>query len=103
MTRARWRALLAIALGALALGSMIARRAPEPLPPRSASERPPLLLLTTLPLMFGEGFSLHDTGSQAMTALETRYRVVPISVTDPAELAKGRLLLMAHPLAQPPE
>ena len=29
--------------------------------------------------------------------------MVPISVTDPAELAKGRLLLMAHPLAQPAE
>jgi hypothetical protein len=29
--------------------------------------------------------------------------VVPISVSDPAELAKGRLLLMAHPLAQPAE
>ena len=28
---------------------------------------------------------------------------MPISVTDPAELAKGRLLLMAQPQAQPPE
>ena len=62
-----------------------------------------LLLLTSLPLMFGEDFSLQDSGSPALDALETRYRVVPISVTDPAELAKGRLLLMAHPLAQPAE
>ena len=29
--------------------------------------------------------------------------MVPISVTDGAELAKGRLLLMAHPLAQTAE
>ena len=28
---------------------------------------------------------------------------MPISVTDPAELGKARLLLMAHPLAQPAE
>ncbi len=35
--------------------------------------------------------------------LRTRYRVVPISVTSQADLGKGRLLLMAHPLAQPAE
>ena len=62
-----------------------------------------LLLLTSLPLLFGEGFAVKDAGSPALKALETRYRVVPISVTDPAELAKGRLLLMAQPLAQPAE
>ena len=38
-----------------------------------------------------------------MQALEKRYRVVPISTVDKAELAKGGLLLMAHPLAQPSE
>jgi hypothetical protein len=53
--------------------------------------------------MFGEGFSLQQTGSSAVKALETRYRVVPISVADPADLGKGRLLLMAHPPAQPAE
>jgi hypothetical protein len=103
MIRARWRALLAILVAAVALGFMIARRGPEPLPPRPASERPTLLLLTSLPLMFGEGFSLQQTGSSAVKALETRYRVVPISVADPADLGKGRLLLMAHPPAQPAE
>ena len=71
--------------------------------PRAPAERPTLLLLTSLPLVFGEQFSLEGGGSPALTALETRYRVVPISVTDAAELAKGRLLLMAHPLAQPAE
>jgi hypothetical protein len=62
-----------------------------------------LLLLTSLPLVFGEDFSLRGEGSPALEALRSRYRVVPISVADPAELAKGRLLLMAHPLAQPAE
>jgi len=103
MIRARWRALLAILVAAVALGFMIARRGPEPLPPRPASERPTLLLVTSLPLMFGEGFSLQQTGSSAVKALETRYRVVPISVADPADLGMGRLLLMAHPPAQPAE
>jgi len=62
-----------------------------------------LLLLTSLPLVFGEDFSLQSSGSAALEALETRYTVVPISVTGPTELARGRLLLMAQPLAQPAE
>lgn len=103
MTRARSRALLAIVLAALALGFVFARLEPKPLPPRPANERPTLMLLTSLPLMFGEGLSLQQTGSPAAKALETRYRLVPISVADPAELARGHLLLMAHPSAQPAE
>jgi hypothetical protein len=70
---------------------------------RPAAERPPLLLLTSLPLVFGEDFSLKNTGSLALTRLKTRYSVVPISVTSEAELAKGRLLLMAQPQAQTSE
>ena len=101
MMRARSRVLLVIiaamlvAAGALSLG----RNRPEPPP----FERPKLLLLTSLPLVFGEQLSIETAGSPALKALQSRYRVVPISVTDPAELAKGRLLLMAHPLAQPAE
>jgi hypothetical protein len=102
VTAARRRALLFLLLAALAAAALalaIARRERAP----AAAERPPLLLLTSLPLMFGEDFSLQGGGSPALKALETRYRVVPISVTDPADLAKGRLLLMAHPRAQPAE
>ncbi len=102
MTRARLRALLVafvLMIGA-AIAIAVARqeRAVAPRPP----ERPTLLLLTSLPLMFGENFSV-DGGSRVLTALQARNRVVPISVTDNADLAKGRLLLMAHPLAQPAE
>jgi hypothetical protein len=61
------------------------------------------LLLTSLPLVFGEDFSIQDAGSPALNALKSRYRVVPISVADARDLARGRLLLMAHPLAQPAE
>jgi hypothetical protein len=106
MIRARTRAYLvagAVILAAIALLIAVTARSPEPLAPKPPDERPTLLLLTSLPLMFGEGFSLQDTGSPAMKALGARYRVLPISVTDPAELQKGKLLLMAHPLAQPAE
>jgi hypothetical protein len=104
MTRARGRALLVLA-GLIAAALLIALVAggPKPLPARPANQRPTLLLLTSLPLVFGEGFSLQQAGSPALDALQTRYRVVPISVTEGAQLAKGKLLLMAHPLAQPAE
>ena len=106
MTRARLRALFAIivlVLGGAAVALALIGRAPQPPSARPPAERPVLLLLTSLPLMFGEHFSLETGGSPALTALETRYRVVPISVTDESELRKGRLLLLAHPPAQAPE
>ncbi len=61
------------------------------------------MLLTTLPLVFGESFGLEDSGSPALKALETRYQVRPVAVTDAKTLAQAELLLMAHPLAQPAE
>jgi hypothetical protein len=106
MSRARLRVGLLVPLimiGAGGLGFAIARQQPASLPPRPEAERPTLLLLTSLPLVFGEQFSIEGGGSSALRALETRYRVVPISVTDQAELSKGKLLLMAHPRAQPAE
>ena len=106
MTRARGRVMLIVALiaaAAVVLATASRREVSKHVPARPAAERPTLLLLTSLPLVFGEDFSLEQSGSPALKALETRYRVVPISVTDPAELAKGRMLLMAHPLGQAPE
>jgi hypothetical protein len=104
VSRARRRALLALlvaVIGATALA--LSSRQPKGPAPRPPAERPTLLLVTSLPLVFGEDFSLQGGGSPALSALQARYRVVPISVTDPAELAKGRLLLMAQPRAQPAE
>ncbi len=100
MTRAGGRVLLICAV-ALAIASC--RNAAKPLPTRPPGQRPALLLLTSLPLVFGEDFSVQKNGSPALKALEARYRVVPISVADARELARGRLLLMAQPLAQPGE
>jgi hypothetical protein len=101
MTRARGGAIAAILL--LLIGAaVLARSIHEPKHPQPA-EKPVLLLLTSLPLVFNEDFSIEGGGSDALTALQAHYRVVPISVADASDLAKGRLLLMAHPLAQTAE
>src|SRR5690349_18532347 len=98
MTGARLRLLIlvfvAVLAGLLLLGVTRQHR---------PAEKPKLLLLTSLPLVFGEQFSIEGGGSPALQALQSRYEVLPISVTSPAELAKGPLLLMAHPPAQTPE
>jgi hypothetical protein len=105
MTPARRRALPAIiaaVLIAAALALFLAMRAGQ----SSTAERrhkPTLLLLTSLPLVFSEDFSLSAAGSPALDALAKQYKVTPISATSPADLSKGRLLLMAHPLAQTAE
>lgn len=106
MSGARLRALLVGLAGAAVLAAAavgLSRREPAAPAPRPAAGQPALLLLTSLPLIFGEDFSLQGGGSPALTALQQRYRIIPISVTDRAELAKARLLLMAQPLAQPAE
>ena len=96
-------AMLVIVAIVIAAAALLRPASPKTLPARPSGERPTLLLLTSLPLVFGEGFSLQEAGSPALKALQSRYRVVPISVADPPELARGRLLLMAHPSAQPAE
>ena len=106
MTRARWGAAVAVVVVALGAGLLFFAelgRDPEPLAARPAGKRPTLLLLTSLPIVFGEDFSLQWGGSPVLTALSKRYRVMPISVTGPAALAKSNLLLMAQPRAQPAE
>lgn len=67
------------------------------------ADQPPLLLLTSLPLLFGEGFALDQTGSAALTRLQSRYAVRTIALADHASLAGNQLLLMAHPRAQTAE
>ena len=98
MTPARRRALMLILVAAsLAIAIAIAARS------HRSTDKPVLLLLTSLPLVFSEEFGVEDSGSPALTALSARYRVTPISTTGPTELAKGDLLLMAQPPAQAPE
>jgi hypothetical protein len=103
VTRAQWRALLLLAAAALiALAGVALWLSPAP---RAAEprDRPDLLLLTSLPLVFGEQFSIDGGGSPALDALRRHYRVIPIDVTDARQLARGRLLLLAQPRPQRPE
>lgn len=100
------RAVLAtalVALLAIVAIAWIGRSEPEAVPSRPESERPQLMLLTSLPLVFAETLSLDAGGSPTLKVLETQYRVEPIGVADAQSLADERLLLMAHPLAQPAE
>ena len=94
-------------LGGLALAGagalMLVARGPAPFEMRAAADRPTLALLTSLPLIFGERFSLDGGGSPALARIEQRYNVQPIGVADAASLAGQRILLMAHPRAQPAE
>jgi len=106
MMRARPRAILILLIGTLAAAAIAiaaVRLEPEPLPARPPAQQPILLFLSSLPLLFNEDFTLSNGGSTAVRRFETRYRLVPISVTSSSELAKGDLLIMAQPLAQTPE
>ena len=64
-------------------------------------QRPTVALLSSLPLVFGERFSIDQGGSPMLTRLQTQYRVVPVAMADSASLTGQRLLLMAHSRAQP--
>jgi hypothetical protein len=91
-----------LGLAALAFLAFAGCHRAAPPAPRPAEQRPTLLLLTSLPILFGESFGL-EGGSAVLTRLESRYKVKPISVADAASLRGSRLLLAAHPSAQPAE
>ena len=91
-----------IVLAAVALG-MGLREQSGSMPVRPSAERPELMLLTSLPIVFSERFTLDSPQSPLLGALESRYRVRPISTADLKSLGGGKLLLMAQPQAQPAE
>lgn len=98
MTRARWGALGAIVLVIFAAAAFAIAAGH-----RSPTAKPRLALLTSLPIVLGEDFSLKTNGSPALSALSAEFQVAPISTTSSKELAKVRLLLMAQPPAQTPQ
>lgn len=100
MLRRRAGAVVAMLVVLLFAGAMLFAhsRAKE-----GPADRPSLLLLTSLPLLFGEGFTLDQTGSAALTRLQSRYGVRTIALADRASLAGHQLLLLAHPRAQTAE
>jgi hypothetical protein len=102
------RRAIAAAIGALLIIAAIAvalvMEGPRPgFPPRAPGERPKLLLLTSLPILFPGEVTLDSKSQPVLAALRSRYALVPISVADGASLRGQRLLLMAQPQAQPPE
>jgi hypothetical protein len=90
-------------LGLAALAAWAIAGPDKEVGPRPLADRPTLALLTSLPLIFGESFGLDGGGSPALSRLEERYEVLPIGVADSASLKGHKLLLMAHPRAQPAE
>ena len=106
MTRARVRALAACRRWRLLRGRAawpLSRRASLRFRPGRRARRPTLLLLTSLPLLFGEDFSLEGSGSPALKALQPATAWCRSASPIRRELAKGRLLLMAQPQAQTAE
>ena len=69
-----------------------------------AATRPDLMLLTALPLVWGEAGPL-DANSKPAAAykmLEQEFAVRPLDLLDRAQLDRGRLLLLAQPRALAP-
>lgn len=86
--------MFAAALAALCLGACQE--------PGEVYDQPELKLLTSLPLVFSNQFSLQG-GSPTLDALERRFDVVAIGTTSREELADADLLFMAHALPQTAE
>lgn len=109
MTIARPRAIAILLFALCAAGMLVLllgmsdASSTRPSGTHPSGKHPQLLLLTSLPLVFSEDFSLEHAGSPALQALQSHYRVVPINLADRAELAKGHFLLMAQPDAQAPD
>src|SRR5690349_24171324 len=95
------RLMLVGVLTLLLVGALAWSRSDLGFPPRPESKRPPLMLVTSLPLLLPEEFSLKAMESPATLAIEHRYRLIPIGITEASQLRQARMLVMAHPLAQP--
>ena len=85
MTRRRRTAVISLLAAIAVAGSAIALK---PAPPVSATPeaKPTLLLLTSLPILFGEGFQLDTEPSPVLARLERDYRVEPIAAAEPSVL-----------------
>lgn len=103
--RRRWFAAAIgalLAISAAAVGFVLKEQSTA-FSERAPGDRPELVLLTSLPIVFPEQFTLDGSESPALAALQSRYTVVPISTADASSLEGRRLLLMAQPQAQPGE
>lgn len=73
--------------------------------PSAAGERPDFLVMTSLPLVWGEGgaFDPASRPAAAWQALEREFAPRPVDYLDEAALASARLLLLAQPRLLAPE
>ena len=76
--------------------NVLVRMAPKP---AQSAARPRLLLMTALPLVWGEGgaFDPESRPAAAYTVLQAEFTVAPIDAIDRTSLAGARLLLLAQP------
>jgi len=72
---------------------------------KAAAVRPELMLMTALPIIWGEkgAFDPSSRPAAAYTALQREFSVRPLDVLDQTSLGSGRLLLLAQPRALAPE
>jgi hypothetical protein len=109
----RWRKGLGAALGALVfflVYTTIGVRAYEAVviddpAPHTAAVRPALLLMTSLPIVWGEGgaFDAASRPAAAYRLLEREFAVRPIDAIEPDTLRGRRLMLLAQPRLLAPE
>lgn len=74
-------------------------------PRETAAPKPPLLLMTSLPIIWGEGgaFDPSSRPAESYRALEREFQVTPIDSIEPATLRGQRLMLLAQPRQLAPE
>jgi hypothetical protein len=77
----------------------------EPLPPASSIPKPQVLLMTALPMVWGEGgaFDPNSRPAALYTALQREFALRPIDALDDASLAAAPLLLLIQPRWLAPE
>ena len=71
---------------------------------RPAESRPPLMLMSALPLVWGETgpFDPASRPAAAFSALEREFDIRPVDYFDPISLRRARLMLLAQPRALAP-
>lgn len=109
----RWRPRLGAVLGALLFGLAFVAGGARPYEavvlgdgaPTAAAVRPPLLLMTSLPIVWGEGgaFDPASRPAESYRLLEREFDVRPIDAIEPDALRSHRLMLLAQPRLLAPE
>lgn len=103
----QWSVLLSLAASILVLAVPKALAPYDwvlELAPVQSGQRPELMLMTSLPIIWGEGgaFDPSSRPAEAYKALQLEFQVRPMDVLDQESLGSGKLLLLAQPRALNP-